>query len=195
MLVSQEGNLVTLISVFETKPEQQQELIDQWIRIVEEITKEVEKEIAEGVAGDPGKIGGALHRSTDGTRVINYSQWRSKEDFESFLKKYRERVGARLRPLRERVDPHLYEVVYLSEPRGTGQANARLIQTLLEAFNTKDVDRYAANATDDCEVLDVPSGMTFRGPDGFRQFVQSYHTAFPDGQVQATRLFTTEDQG
>jgi len=102
MRVSREGNLVTLINVFETKPEQQQELIDQWIRFVEEVT------------GEPGMIGAALHRSTDGTRVVNYAQWRSEEDFESFVKKYREQMDAR-RPLAERVDPHLYEVVYLFE--------------------------------------------------------------------------------
>ena len=77
----------------------------------------------------------------------------------------------------------------------SAQDNATLIQTLIHAFNTGDADRYAANATADCETLDVPSGRTFSGSDGFRQFVQSYHTAFPDGQVQATSLFTTEDQG
>lgn len=37
MRISREGNLVTLINVFETKPEQQQELINQWIRFVEEV--------------------------------------------------------------------------------------------------------------------------------------------------------------
>ena len=102
MRVSREGNLVTLINVFETKPEQQQELIDQWIRFVEEVT------------GEPGLIGAALHRSTDGTRVVNYAQWRSEEDFERFVKKYREQMETR-RPLAERVDPHLYEVIYLFE--------------------------------------------------------------------------------
>jgi quinol monooxygenase YgiN len=71
MHISRESHLVAVINVFETKPEQQQELIDQWIRFVEE------------VAGEPGMIGAALHRSTDGTRVVNYAQWRSKEDFES----------------------------------------------------------------------------------------------------------------
>jgi quinol monooxygenase YgiN len=92
MRVSREGNLVTLINVFETKPEQQQELIDQWIRFVEAVTDE------------PGMIGAALHRSTDGTRVVNYAQWRSEEDFENFVQKYREQMEAR-RPLAERVDP------------------------------------------------------------------------------------------
>ena len=106
MRISREGNLVTVINVFEVKPEQQQELIDQWIRFVEE------------VAGEPGMIGTALHRSTDGTRVVNYAQWRSKEDFESFVQEYHEQMEVR-RPLAQRVDPHLYEVVYLFERRGS----------------------------------------------------------------------------
>jgi quinol monooxygenase YgiN len=106
MFVSREGNLVTLINVFETKPEQQQALIDQWIRFTEE------------VKGEPGLIGAALHRSTDGTRVVNYAQWRSEADFGSFLKKYREYMEATFGPLASRIDPHLYEVVYLSERAG-----------------------------------------------------------------------------
>jgi heme-degrading monooxygenase HmoA len=106
MRISREGHLVTVINVFETKPEQQQELIEQWIRFVEE------------VAGEPGMIGTALHRSTDGTRVVNYAQWRSNEDFESFVQKYHKQMEVR-RPLAQRVDPHLYEVVYLFERRGS----------------------------------------------------------------------------
>ena len=106
MLVSREGNLVTLINVFETKPEQQQALIDQWIRFTEEVKDE------------PGMIGAALHRSTDGTRVVNYAQWRSGADWDSFLKNYREQF-ATFGPLSERIDPHLYEVVYLYERAGS----------------------------------------------------------------------------
>jgi len=106
MRISREGQLVTVINVFETKPEQQQELIEQWIRFVEQVT------------GESGLIGTALHRSTDGTRVVNYAQWRSEEDFERFVQKYREQMEAR-RPAASRVDPHLYEVVYLFERSGS----------------------------------------------------------------------------
>lgn len=106
MLVSQEGNLVTLINVFETKPEQQQALIDQWIRF------------NESVKDEPGFIGAALHRSKDGTRVINYAQWRSDADYGSFVKKYSAQF-ATLGPLASRVDPHLYEVVYLYDQAGS----------------------------------------------------------------------------
>jgi quinol monooxygenase YgiN len=64
------------------------------------------------VKDEPGVIGAALHRSTDGTRVVNYAQWRSEADWDSFLKKYREQFAI-FGPLAERIDPHLYEVVYL----------------------------------------------------------------------------------
>lgn len=106
MRISREGNLVTLINVFETNPEQQQALIDAWLHF------------AESVKEEPGLIGTALHRSIDGTRVVNYAQWRSEADYSRFVKKYRERMEAH-RPLAERVDPQLYEVVYLFEQQGS----------------------------------------------------------------------------
>ena len=81
MLITKEGNVVTLINVFETKPEQQQELIDAWISFTEEVKEE------------PGFIGAALHKSTDGARVINYAHWRSESDFGSFLNKYGEQFA------------------------------------------------------------------------------------------------------
>lgn len=100
MLISKENQLVTFINVFETK--QQQALIDNWMRFVD------------SVRGEPGLLGTALHRSQDGTRVVSYVQWRSEEDLDRFRKKYHEHMEA-LVPLAERIDPHVYEVVYLDE--------------------------------------------------------------------------------
>jgi hypothetical protein len=40
MFISQESALVTLINVFDTTPEQQQELIEQWVRFTEEVKQE-----------------------------------------------------------------------------------------------------------------------------------------------------------
>lgn len=106
MRISQEGNLITLINVFETTPEQQQALIEQWIRFTE------------AVKDDPGFIGAALHKSTDGTRVINYAHWRSQADFNTFLTQH----GAEFAQFGQnslRMDPHNYEVVYLHERAGS----------------------------------------------------------------------------
>jgi heme-degrading monooxygenase HmoA len=100
MLITKEANVVTLINVFETNSEQQ--LIDAWIRFTEEVKEE------------PGFIGAALHKSTDGARVINYAHWRSESDFGSFLNKYGEQF-AQLGRYATRMDPHTYEVVYLYE--------------------------------------------------------------------------------
>ncbi len=102
MRITRESNLVTLINVFETKPEQQQELIEAWIRFTEKIQDE------------PGFIGAALHKSTDGARVINYAHWNSNADFDSFLKRHSADF-AQLGQHASRIDPHTYEVVYLHE--------------------------------------------------------------------------------
>ena len=100
MLVSQEGNLVTLINIFETKPDQQQVLIDQWIRFVEEVKDE------------PGMIGAALHRSKDGTRVVNYVQYESRDAAQAVLKHLA--AGGYLKRNTElgTVAPGQYDVVY-----------------------------------------------------------------------------------
>jgi len=109
MLISQENHPVTFINVFETTPESQEALIEQWIRFTEEVKEE------------PGFLGTALHRSTDGTRVINYAHWRSQADFDTFLKRH----GADFAQFGQnaaRIDPHTYEVVYLYERAGSRAA-------------------------------------------------------------------------
>jgi heme-degrading monooxygenase HmoA len=106
MLISQNSGLLTLINVFETTSEQQQALIDQWVRFTEEVRNE------------PGYVGTALHKSADGTRVINYAHWRSQADFDAFLKRH----GADFAQFTQnasRIDPHTYDVVYLDEPAGS----------------------------------------------------------------------------
>ena len=106
MRISKEGNLVTLINVFETTPERQQALIDQWVRFTEKARNE------------PGYIGTALHKSKDGTRVVNYAHWRSPAHFEAFVNKYRADF-AQFGQNASRIDPHTYDVVYLDEPTAT----------------------------------------------------------------------------
>jgi hypothetical protein len=61
----------------------------------------------------PALIAAALHKSIDGTRVVNYAQWRSQVDHDRFLNTY----GADLAPFAKSAsfDPHLYKVVYLFE--------------------------------------------------------------------------------
>jgi heme-degrading monooxygenase HmoA len=62
--------VMTLINVFTVAPEHQQELLD----LLAEATEQV-------MAVMPGFVSANLHRSDDGTRVVNYAQWRSRDDF------------------------------------------------------------------------------------------------------------------
>ncbi len=103
MLVSQERHLITLINVFETKPEQQQVLLDELSRFADSVKSEL------------GLIGVALHQSTDGLRVVNYAQWRSEADLGRFVQKYHDRMEAQLQ-LCERANAHVYKVAYLYDP-------------------------------------------------------------------------------
>ncbi len=69
--IATENNLVTLINVFTVEPEHQQRLVDIFV------------EAGEAMSKKPGFISANIHKSLDGTRVINYVQWRSKEDLEA----------------------------------------------------------------------------------------------------------------
>ncbi len=70
-VIATDNNLVTLINVFTVEPENQQRLVDIFV------------EAGEAMRKQPGFISAKIHRSLDGTRVINYVQWRSKEDLEA----------------------------------------------------------------------------------------------------------------
>jgi len=67
--------MMTLVNVFTVAPDRQQELV----RLLDEATQTTMKR-------QPGFISANIHMSYDGTRVINYAQWRSKADFEAMQK-------------------------------------------------------------------------------------------------------------
>ncbi len=103
--ISQRGDVVTLINVFTVAPEDQQRLLD----LLAEATESV-------MRGLPGFVSANLHRSLDGTKVANYAQWRSREDFEAMLED--PEAAAHMREaaeIAEKFEPHLYEVSFVDE--------------------------------------------------------------------------------
>jgi quinol monooxygenase YgiN len=96
------GDLIHLAE-FRVKPENQQRLI------------ELERENVGIALKHPDLISANFHRSLDGTRTVNYGQWRSLENFEALLKepKY-EAVREYWKGLAEN-EFHLYEVIF-TEP-------------------------------------------------------------------------------
>lgn len=64
-------DVFTLVNVFAVQPDRQQQLID-LLAEASETMKEI-----------PGFVSATLHRSYDGKYVVNYAQWRSREDFDA----------------------------------------------------------------------------------------------------------------
>ncbi len=65
-------NVVTLVNVFTVAPENQEKLVALLIEATERTMKHL-----------PGFVSASIHRGLDGTKVVNYAQWRSRADFEA----------------------------------------------------------------------------------------------------------------
>ncbi len=72
--IVQNNTITTLINVFTVAPENQQQLADVLVEATESVMNKL-----------PGFISANIHKSLDGTRVVNYAQWRSQKDFETML--------------------------------------------------------------------------------------------------------------
>lgn len=109
MTTIQKGNSsLTLINVFRVKPENQQELVNLLVEATEQTMRRL-----------PGFVSANIHRGHDGTRVVNYAQWRSKADFEAALRNEEARPHMqKAAALAESFDPILCEVMdTMSEDR------------------------------------------------------------------------------
>ena len=93
---------VVLINTFTVKPGKAEAL-------VELLGKATDK----GIRKAPGFISANLHISLDGTRVVNYAQWRSNEDFEAMQQSDTFKAHTDdAKDLIERFDPVLYKLKY-----------------------------------------------------------------------------------
>ncbi len=58
-------HIVTLVNVFTVAPDRQQALVDLLVAATEQT-----------MCHQPGYVSANIHRSLDGTKVVNYAQWR-----------------------------------------------------------------------------------------------------------------------
>jgi steroid delta-isomerase-like uncharacterized protein len=56
------------------------------------------------------------------------------------------------------------------------------------------LDKSLTFFAEDCEVVDIPSGTTSRGPDGYKQLILFFEDGFPDSGIEITNMFATDDQ-
>jgi len=103
--ISAKSDVMTLINMFTVEPANQR-------RLVELLTEATEVSVRRA----PGFVSASLHRSTDGTKVTMYAQWRSIDDYQAMRQD-----PAPLPFLQEaltiaKFEPGVYEVVRPSHP-------------------------------------------------------------------------------
>lgn len=69
-----------------------------------------------------------------------------------------------------------------------------LVREVYDAYNERQFDRAADLVTDDYAFTMVPTGQTFNGPDGMREFLQTWATGFPESSVEITNIVLGESQ-
>lgn len=99
--------IMTLVNVFTVDPSKQQELVDVLIEATEARMRNL-----------PGFISANIHTSLDGTHVVNYAQWRTREYFEAARKdpeagKHMQKAGAMAK-----FEPIVCDVSYVDHADG-----------------------------------------------------------------------------
>ena len=72
--ITADNTVVTLINMFTVQPSQQQQLVELWQHATEDLLCHL-----------PGFVSANLHRSLDGTKIVNYAQWESRQAFHAML--------------------------------------------------------------------------------------------------------------
>ena len=99
-VITEHAGHATLINVFTVEPERARQLADLLTAATEDVMQHID-----------GFISANIHLSTDGTRVVNYAQWRSAEAFEAMLQSSTAQQHMALcAELANGYEPHLYTV-------------------------------------------------------------------------------------
>ena len=105
--IRSENQPITQITIVEAEPDKQAEALA------------LMTERARFMAAQPGFVSISLHRSLDGRRIVNYVQWRSREQLQAAHKSPQFRKEwDRFDRMTDDIDPHLYEVYQIIDAAG-----------------------------------------------------------------------------
>lgn len=105
------NEVATLVNVFAVAPEDQEELV----KVLEDATEQVMRHL-------PGFVSANIHTSLDGTRVVNYAQWRSADDFQKMMSN--SAAGEHMQraaDIANHYDPNLYRVSSIHHASHNGE--------------------------------------------------------------------------
>src|ERR1700761_3756678 len=99
-VITEHADHATLINVFTVEPERARQLTDLLTAATEDVMQHID-----------GFISANIHLSTDGTRVVNYAQWRSAEALQAMQQNPTAREHmVQCAGVADRFEPHLYTV-------------------------------------------------------------------------------------
>ncbi|HEX2865846.1 MAG TPA: ester cyclase [Ignavibacteriales bacterium] len=73
------------------------------------------------------------------------------------------------------------------------QENISMLRNIYDSYNRKDFNAAVKNVDSGAVFTDVPANRTFKGPDGFKQLLQNWNTAFPDSKIEIKNISAGED--
>ncbi|GLY87690.1 antibiotic biosynthesis monooxygenase [Actinoallomurus iriomotensis] len=98
--IAADAPVATLINVFTVQEDRQRQLVDVLVRATDEVMRNV-----------PGFVAANIHAGTDGTRVVNYAQWRSADAIHAMLDDPAAQEHMReAAAIADHFEPHLYTV-------------------------------------------------------------------------------------
>ncbi len=104
LTIRKDATIQTVITTFEVTPGTCQDLVD----VLGEACRDF-------VSKQPGFIAAAVHVNDAQTRIANYVQWRSREDFQAMLRSEEMRAySRRFNDLCKDFSPVMYDVVMVS---------------------------------------------------------------------------------
>ncbi len=100
--IDKNNDIATMENIFSVEPSKQEKLIEMLAEATEQIMNRQE-----------GFISANIHKSLDGTRVVNYAQWKSREAFEKMLKNPKVQIHMNdILTVAKSTDGNLYDVVF-----------------------------------------------------------------------------------
>ena len=70
---------------------------------------------------------------------------------------------------------------------------SQLARSIYDAYNRRDFDYPMSLCAGDLVWTNVPTGETLHGPEGFRQDLENWATAFPDSKVEISNVISSGD--
>jgi steroid delta-isomerase-like uncharacterized protein len=74
----------------------------------------------------------------------------------------------------------------------SAQDNEAVLRKSIQAYNDRDWDKALECCTEDSNVIDIPTGQTYRGRAGWLEFLQNAVKAFPDSTLTLTNVVAND---